>query len=281
MPDKLPNISVLIPWKDRSELEYTLERNQSEFEAVGAEVLVINCGGDIEQLLSMQRRLRIPFLRLIETAQLSFNKSLGFNVGSSFARADRLMMLDSDVVFEPNLIVGMRERLCAGVCVAVEWMQESSQNLKQTFTPPSPPKTEMIRTNIMEFRFADGTARNVVTHRYSLSKQRRSGLSLLMMDKSDFVAVEGFHSAIGSWGWEDNDLHLRLQWRRGLTVVEYGTVHHLSHDDSQRALQGRSQMESLNANLLSAVSRYEIGDLLGTYTADVAQWAKVAHEISL
>ena len=275
MPGNVVALSVLVPWKDRDELEHTLELNRAAFEAAGAEALVLNCGGDRAALVRMKQRLGIPYLRLVETTQDTFNKSLGFNIGTRFARADRLFMMDSDVLLPPDLLVEMLRRLQDGVFVTVEWMQESASPPMQR----EKPWTETIRTNVMEFRFPDGTTRSVLTHRYSVTTQRRSGLSLLLLEKSSFLAVDGFHSGIGSWGWEDNDFHLRLQWRLGLKVVEHGTVLHLTHDDARRALGGKTQMESLNANLLAAVARYEQGDLQGTCEADQAQWGEAAYEV--
>src|SRR5262249_20350063 len=43
-------VSVVIPWCNRAEIKATLSHNRDKLQAVGAEVVVVNCGGDLATL---------------------------------------------------------------------------------------------------------------------------------------------------------------------------------------------------------------------------------------
>ena len=274
-----PALSILIPWCNRAELRQTLHHNRGAFISADCEVIIINCGGCLRDLQEILAAVQYLPWRLINLPHASFNKSLSINIGAEAATASAMMVLDCDILVQPTLLRNLHERLTQGGFVSVEWMRESALAMAtESESQSQNTLTRVVRTDIMEFAFPNNQTRRIATYRYNLLDQSRSGLSLLLVSKEDFVAVGGYHSAIETWGWEDNDFQLRLQWGRGLTLTEFGSVTHLTHDDTSRALFGRSQLEAVNVNLLSCVQRYERGDLCGTYNTDTETWVGCTQE---
>jgi hypothetical protein len=76
------------------------------------------------------------------------------------------------------------------------------------------------------------------------------------------------------WGWEDNDMQLRLAKFFGLQHIESGDVIHLSHDDGSRAMYGETRASLTWHNLKQSVQRYSSHDFLGTFVSDVSQWGE-------
>jgi len=83
------------------------------------------------------------------------------------------------------------------------------------------------------------------------------------------LEIGGFNSELQTWGWEDDDVLVRLQYVLNLRRVQKGEALHLTHGDDRRALGGtRSQSDQLN--FIRCCRNYNKGLFLGTYHADVA-----------
>lgn len=79
--------SVVIPWRNRPELARTLTANAEVFARHRAEVLIVNCGGDPDELSTLLRDQPIAELRQIYLPCGSFNWSLANNTGPVLSRA--------------------------------------------------------------------------------------------------------------------------------------------------------------------------------------------------
>ena len=108
----------------------------------------------------------------------------------------------------------------------------------------------------------------------------RAGPGILLAKKHDLLEVQGYNSNLETWGWEDDDILVRLQYALRLRRVQRGAALHLTHGDDRRALHG-SGARSDRLNFLKCCRNYSNGLFLGTYCSDVA-WAadKVTETIS-
>src|ERR1051325_7417562 len=126
------DVSVVIPWSNRPELEITLAKNSAAFSAVHSEVLVVNCGGDkqmLERILSSS-----PFggVRWIDIPHNTFNKCLALNMGACSSRADRLFFLDADVILAPDFLASAIDCAKDGSFVTIEWVVDSNALAKSS-----------------------------------------------------------------------------------------------------------------------------------------------------
>jgi hypothetical protein len=89
-----------------------------------------------------------------------------------------------------------------------------------------------------------------------------------------FISVGGMNSLLTGWGWEDNDLLIRLQYLSGRPAKQLGSATHMSHTDDSRLIRRGSKAASERANFQMALASYMCGHWQGTMKDDVAKWAK-------
>ncbi|WP_257448151.1 galactosyltransferase-related protein [Archangium lipolyticum] len=261
-----PELSVIIPWSNRPELETTLRRNSRQFTACPAEVVVVNCGGDPELFRRVLGARPFPGLRGVELPGVGFNKSLALNVGVGTARAERLFFLDTDIVLGADLLGPALTQLGRRHVVTVD----------RTFESQRKPGRE--RSNLVEMaysvRFVDAKGRSaqVETNLMRPRENSRSAPGLVFLRRKHFLAVDGMNSDLSGWGWEDLDLLVRLQLELGLSPRRSGSVTHLTHGDEHRDLQGQSRAASEHLNFARCLECYRVGHYRGTYTDDTQTW---------
>jgi len=262
-----PPLSVVIPWADRPEIAITLRRNAPLFTAVGAEVVVVNCGGDPDRLTEALAGVPLPGLRRVEVPATGFNKGLALNLGISAARSGRLFLLDADVLLQEGLLprgIGLLDRPCF---VTVDRVLES-QPLRQIERPGLRevaqiielvgPRNRKVRLETNRVRFRDAS---------------RSGPGLILLAREHFVAVDGMNSDLEGWGWEDLDLLARLQLALRLPRRRWGSVVHLSHGDEVRRFEGPEPAANEQRNQAMCLVNYGLGHYQGTWADDVATWS--------
>jgi hypothetical protein len=95
-----------------------------------------------------------------------------------------------------------------------------------------------------------------------------------MVARDHLIAIDGYRSDFVGWGWEDVDVHLRLQRRLRLQPVYAACeVVHLEHGDETRDTSGGAKKaESSRDNFSRACESYARNDFAGTYRADVRAW---------
>lgn len=271
-----PPLSILIPWCNRPELEYALSQNRDWFIQAEAEVLIINCAGDHQALTRMISRDQWPCLKLVRVPHPRFNKALSLNLGIHLSRAEVIFTMDADIVAAGFPVQIQAHRLQAAFAT-VRWMHESNPEnpvLKPTPAGEAAYVQAVDQSHSLTFSWSDGTVSTVTTARKSLMNGGRAGAGQLMARRDHLIAVGGYNSELEHWGWEDNDMQLRLVKFLGLQHIESGEVIHLSHGDGSRAMYGETRATLTWHNLKQSVQRYSSNNFLGTLASDVSQWSE-------
>ena len=256
-----PALSILIPWYERDELRLTLAANKPAFRASDAEILILNSGGSSQRLRDLIIASGLTGVRQLDITVPRFNKSLALNTGLCQARSDTIFVLDADVVLLDDIpLQAMGERSF----VTIAWVYESE---------PLEMNQPLTRTNgILELKFRDGsTVRHQLGHRDSLGNTR-AGPGLLLAKKRDLLDIDGYNSDLQTWGWEDDDVLIRLQYVLGRRRIQSGAALHLTHGDTRRALRG-SRAESGQRNFIRCCRNYNHGIFAGTYHSDIVDVA--------
>ena len=272
MSDK-PGLSVLIPWYQRNELPLTLAANAPFFRAQAAEVLVLNCGGDSAHLHGLIAASEVAGVRQLDISAPNFNKSRALNIGISHSKADTVLTLDADIVLLDDALADTKASLDDQSFVTIEWVHESqpASSAGNPIAVAGNFGATLVNTVILELTFPDGTTIHYQASRRNAFGNLRAGPGILLTKKNDLVSVQGYNSNLETWGWEDDDILVRLQYALRLRRVQTGAALHLTHGDDRRTLHkpgGRSDQ----LNFLKCCRNYDQGLILGTYDADVA-WA--------
>jgi glycosyltransferase involved in cell wall biosynthesis len=268
----IPQVSVVIPWCNRDEIYSAMHENSRYLTEPKAEVLIINCGGDLRQdkLPCHDNR----YTQHIVTLPTPFNKALAINIGAAIARAPFIFILDADIVMQSNLLKELHSAIDDSSFVTVAGIVESHEAQRNV---------EFLSSTSAHRRFVlrDGRQIEVITSRITYPGQIRKGTGLLFTRTSDFRAIGGMNSEIVGWGWEDNDVIVRLQMVLNLKPREIGSAMHLTHSDDKRFLpSGISPSESDDINFAKCLARYEAGLLQGTMARDAALWKTVVEAYS-
>jgi glycosyltransferase involved in cell wall biosynthesis len=268
-----PTLSVVVPWCNRPNIGRMLRGNRDAFERHGADVVIVNFGGDGAQLDSMIDEHVRGFggLRIVHIAFSGFNKSCAQNLGVHASLGDTLFLMDEDIVLEDDTL----ERACAAVAgggcfVSVKQVDESDP------ADRSSPFLESV-SGLVAFHTSDGRTVTVETNRRFLATGARGGPGIVCLRKDDFLQVRGMNSKIHGRGWGDLDLIARLQLALHLERRALGRATHFSHSTHDPwAYDDRTRAESEPANYARCLENYAHGRLRGTYHADVERWAQVA-----
>jgi hypothetical protein len=268
-----PSLSVIIPWCNRAELATTLFCNAPFLCRPLVETLVVNVGGDVKQLSSLLERPGLPTVRQIDVKDKSFNKSMALNVGLASSRSTFVFTLDADVILLTDVLDEIDERP-DGCYLTIEWVYESGRGPMPLRTITGGPTvgafvSEVVHSNSLEFHLADGRKLLYRTARMNLSDGRRAGPGLLLAHRKHFLQVGGYDSNLRRWGWEDDDLQLRLRHVCGLSQIEVGAALHLTHGDESRVLTGIDRERSNRINLLQCCFNYNQNRFQGTFERDL------------
>ncbi len=274
-----PQFSIVIPWCNREELQFTLRENAHWFQHHDLEVLTVNCGGDANQLRQLVLNSGATRIRQISIPSASFNKCLALNIGILCSRAPWIFVLDGDIILKSDILKQSAPCLASGAYVTVRRVCESSlgdasENVT-LWNGPLPTNSfiaSIEKTTTLELHFHDGASVGLPTYRYNLLDGSRLGCGLLLASRHDLIAVGGYNSNIELWGWEDNDIQFRLKKVREIHQVELGEVLHLSHGDEKRSLNGESRSNANEMNFHYVCGRYALGDFAGTYSRDIEEW---------
>src|SRR5687768_1525399 len=68
------SVSVLIPWSNRADVAVTLARNAPVFDAHDADVIVVNCGGQVDTLTAILGEVGSSRIRIVDCRSPVFNK---------------------------------------------------------------------------------------------------------------------------------------------------------------------------------------------------------------
>ncbi len=269
-----PAVSVVIPWCNRDELETTLLCNAGLFRRHAVQTVVVNGGGDSHRLSLLIARSGVESVRQIDLNSNTFNKSLALNIGVEVSDNPWIFTLDADIILITDIFDDIDQQCNARSYATIEWVCESNANLQSSTTFSGDPIVGSFVNRIesssdLRFTFKDGTSLCYQVARSDRCDGRRAAPGLLLARREHILAVDGYNSELCQWGWEDDDMQIRLQHCVGLSHVEFGICLHLTHGDSRRALNGISRAQSDQQNFLQCCANYNLGNFQGTYSRDI------------
>jgi glycosyltransferase involved in cell wall biosynthesis len=277
-----PGISVIIPWKGRPEILETLEKNEPYFRSHDAEIIIVISGAGSISLTSLLQTAGIQYADWLCLDDSVFNKSRAINSGIFVSRSPAIFVLDADILLTPDFIGATMGALTGSTFCTAGWVDETL-----------PSGQSQITTSLFSRALYEGILRDVnievtanITLGYGRSIKRvlykesyvngaHSGPGLLIAEKDHLLAIEGFNSELSTWGWEDNDVLLRLGYVLGLEHVEVGRVTHLSHSDKARNIPPEGRFYSDLSNMAHCCEQYGSGNFKGTYAADTSRLHEV------
>lgn len=263
-------LSVIIPWRDREELEYALPSIVALAAARAGSILIVNFGGD-RHALEKQLRDHAHAVSVLDVPTKSyFNKAVANNLGAAAAPGDVLFFCDCDIVLgSPALPLFDAVETEAGVFGTIAGVRESRPNARAA-------RNIVCFGYRLNLRLRNGRRLEIVDNEEDAEDGTRQAPGLLCVRRSDFENVEGYNGGFEGWGWEDQDMIARLTLGGGLRRVQHGVVTHLSHDDAARTRHHpphlENRWESRDRMFRQALANYDDGRFDGTYRRDAASF---------
>ncbi|WP_420574471.1 galactosyltransferase-related protein [Kordia sp.] len=257
------NVTIIIPWSNRPDLADSLEKNYNIFNVDHIEIIIVNFGGNVEEVTTIVNASALKNIELIHIESDVFNKSKALNIGVHHAKNDTIFILDCDIVINDAISDITANLKDDNSFLTLDKTVESNRSDKK-----------IIKGEVKElayyigFKGQDGNEVMVETNRMFLSENARSCPALLMMSKANFIKIGGMNADLVGWGWEDIDLVYRLEYH-GIKRVKKGNCIHLSHSDNKRYLIKEDKATNEDLNFKKALANYLIGDFLGTYEEDI------------
>jgi glycosyltransferase involved in cell wall biosynthesis len=271
----LTALSIIITWRDRLELGRALPSLQAAAQRTNGEVIIVDFAGRRE-VLAPQLQQAGPAVRVIRVPdQPYFNKSAAQNIGVHRASGDVFFFCDCDIIVNPDeitqLVTSVAEK--PGFFGTLRGVREEEVNSRRA--------GHVVRFGYeLNLRTADGRSLRIVDSEEDARDGTRDAPGLLIVRRSDFLAINGYNSRLLGWGWEDQDMISRLTLGAGLERMFHGTALHLSHDDDAR-MQHYPQddrWESRDKMFRRCLANYDRADFQGTYRRDAAELPN--HELS-
>jgi hypothetical protein len=272
------SLSVVVPWSNRESLRDTLAGNQGWLTSDDVELIIVNCGGDALRLRSIVDDFQRVPMKLIELPDHKFNKSLALNIGIHASSGHTMFVLDADVILQSDPSTELMPLVDNDTFLTIARVRESQVDEPWWKLPDDQVAGEnnfiqaMTETHSMEFRWSDGTVTRINAYRADICDESRAGPGLIMAKREHLLRIEGYNSELQLWGWEDNDVEVRLRRVLSLKHEDFGRALHLTHGNELRNLNGLDHRQSDFENLVRVCKRYSQGNFRGTYSADVAAW---------
>lgn len=261
-------LSIIISWRDRVELARALPSLVAAAKAAGGDLTVVNFSGSTalldEQLAQHRQDVRVVSV----PEQGFFNKSAAQNIGAAWTQQPILFFCDCDIILPAQPVAELARRLATedGLFATLAGVRESEANSRRARHVVSFGYELHIKT-------ADGRHLQIIDSEEDAQTGLRHAPGLLLVRRSDFLAIEGYNGGLHGWGWEDQDMISRLTLGRGLRRIMAGDAVHLSHDDHARIAHYppvTSRWESRDRMFRTALANYDDGNFLGTYHRDRA-----------
>lgn len=261
-------LSIVVSWRDRAELARALPQLVASARAVNGDLTIVNYGGS-PALLRDQIGSFGDDVRIIEVIDdRYFNKGRAHNIGAAFTDNPLMFFCDCNIVLEPAVLRSLLELVNAsnGVFGTLAGVRESERNSRNG-------KHVVCFGYELRIKTADGRQLRIVDQEEDTEDGTRHAPGLLMVRRTDFLAIGGYNGGLHvyGWGWDDQDMIARLTLGAGLRRVMHGTAVHLSHDDSARvqAYPMSNRWESRDKMFRQALDNYDRADFQGTYEPDV------------
>jgi hypothetical protein len=262
-------LSIVVSWRDRREVHLALPGLLAAARAHGGDVTLVDFGGRADVLAEELRSCRGD-VRIVQTGpQRYFNKSCAQNLGAAHTIHPLLFFCDADIVLDAPVVSALVERVSAEASsfATIAGVRESVTNARRA--------GHVVRFGYeLRLRTADGRELCILDHEEDAEHGTRQAPGLLMVRRSDFLAIDGYNARLHGWGWEDQDMIGRLTLGLGLRRISEGVVVHVSHDDEARIgayPPTRDRWESRDRMFRTALANYDRGDFQGSYRRDVAE----------
>lgn len=270
-------LSAIIPWSNRPDLQKALAGNESWLRSQFVEIIIVNCAGDRLALKQLLHQKWFAPITHVELPAPRFNRSLALNIGLFVSTAPTVFILDADIILQCDPLANLLPLVTSEAYVSIEQVLESELPTCWWKGPDAlGSSVNFIRsieeTRTFEFGWADGTTTKITEFASNHCTGCRAVTGLIMVDRDQLRSINGYNSSLELWGWEDNDLELRLAKQFSLNRVASGRAIHLSHSDAMRAVGNKTMAQSNWDNLVTVCRKYSQGDFQGTYSSDVAAW---------
>jgi glycosyltransferase involved in cell wall biosynthesis len=264
----MTSFSVVIPWWNRPELRRTLDANLPLLARHGAEVVVVDCGGDAADGAAQLAGYTAVRLRHVMIPDAGRNRSLARNLGALCSTGSVLFFLDCDVILRSDIFAEATPLLEEDCFLTVRKRFES----KPKPLPYQPFLKELIQTR----ELVCGDGRRATVQQTFGADGSASNRGELLVKRAHFLRIGGYNSALEGWGFEDDDIVYRLQFVLGLPSLMTGEVVHLTHGND---LRGGSPPSDRRRNKHICFDNYSRGIFGGTYEEDVRLWKPRITEI--
>jgi hypothetical protein len=260
-------LSIIVSWRNRDELGRALPSLLAAAREIGGNITIVNYSGAQDRLAPMLGTACEDIKVVTVEHQQYFNKAAAQNIGAAHAIHPILFFCDCDIVLDAAVVARLTCQLRdnADTFATLAGVRESETNSRGA-------KHVVSFGYELHIRTADGRQLHIVDNEEDSANGTRQAPGLLLVRRSDFLAIEGYNSGLHGWGWEDQDMISRLTLGRGLTRVIDGYATHLSHDDHARLAaypEVASRWESRDRMFRKALSNYDDANFLGSYQRDV------------
>jgi hypothetical protein len=260
-------LSIIISWRDRTELSRALPSLLAAARGLGGDVTVVNYSGS-RPLLDSQLGEHQSAVRVVEVPdQRYFNKSSAQNLGAHHSPHPILFFCDCDIIVEPASIRQLVENIASrpGLFATLAGVRESEVNSRGG-------KHVVSFGYELKIRTADGRRLSIIDNEEDAENGTRQAPGLLFVRRSDFLGINGYNANLHGWGWEDQDMISRLTLGQGLERIMQGHAIHLSHDDHARVAHYplSNRWESRDRMFRAALANYDEANFRGTYDRDVS-----------
>jgi len=270
-------LSIIVSWRDRMELARALPQLLASARAARGDLTIVNYGGSATSLCEQTGSLADD-IRIVEVVDDQyFNKGRAHNIGAGLTNQPLLFFCDCDILLEPAVVTSLLDEVCAtgdsfGTLAGVRESESNSRNGKHV----------VCFGYELRIRTADGRQLRIIDQEEDTEDGTRQAPGLLMVRRSDFLAIGGYNGRLHmyGWGWDDQDMIARLTLGAGLQRIMRGTAIHLSHDDKARvqAYPMSNRWESRDKMFRQALDNYDRADFLGTYETDTEHLSREAND---
>lgn len=224
-----------------------------------AEWIVVNGGGRRDMVRNALRDLPVSIVHL---PMRRFAKGATQNVGAGLARSPLLLLLDADIVLEPDAWREMASLIDDRTVVTLGRITDPHVRDERSTAPP------VSVTQVV----VDGQTVRIETSVVDVAASERNAPGNVLLRRRRFDEVDGFYGSLVDANFLDIDLLIRLELA-GCRRAEAGRGIHVDPhppvpDDQRRARDAR--------NAAYCLERLQRGERQGTAARDRRSWLPLA-----
>lgn len=184
----------------------------------------------------------------------AFNKGWLLNQGIAAATAPLILISDVDILWNLESLE---------VMASAATSHPNQMTYIQSVIESEPRNQALQRPRYAYQIEVQGNGVRVEVYAAAQTEGMRPGCGLVCARRSLFYNIGGYGHGFQGWGWEDQDLLMRVQLL-GYTLGQLGQVKHLSHGDELRnRLGGLAPQRSRDNNICRCLANLAQGKLLG------------------